>query len=421
MQHVIDISSDRLRLEEGRWQPLARRLQTAGLGAIVVALAIGAFGLESLLRAYVMNLCYYVSIALGALFFVLLQHLTRAGWSVVVRRLAELFTTAFPLLALLAAPAVLLILTGGLLGFPAAVHQVYPWTDAQYVAKEPLLQAKAPYLNAGFFAVRLAVYFAAWVGLSAWLLSRSLEQDRTGDPAITRGLGKWSAPAMYLFALTLTFFAFDVIMSLAPSWYSTIFGVYYFAGAMLSFCALLALTVHLLQRAGYMVRAVSVEHMHDVGKLVFAFVVFWSYIAFSQYMLIWYGNIPEETAWYAVRQTGGWIALSLLLLFGHFMLPFLMLISRAPKRRLQVLAGLACYVLVIHWLDIYYLVMPPYYFKLSDPGTAPFDLLGLLLAGLLAVGMGALLAGYVLRRMAMHPLIPERDPRLTESLAFTNI
>lgn len=425
MERVADLSRDRLTMD-GVALPWAQRLQFIGLGWLGLSVVVGVFRPESFFRGYLLNLCFFVSLALGALWFVMLQHLTRAGWSVVVRRLAELMAAALPMLGLLSLPIVIPVAAG----VPTGIHGVYPWTDPAYVAKEALVRHKQPYLNGGFFLLRAAVYFGVWSLLSSYLLRRSLEQDASGDPTLTLRMQRVSAPGMLAYALTVTFFAFDFLMSLAPTWYSTIFGVYYFSGCVLGFFALLALTMFLLQRAGRLNEAVSIEHYHDVGKLLFAFVVFWAYIAFSQYMLYWYANMPETSSWYVVRQSGPWLWLSLVILFGHFVVPFLLLISRVPKRRKALLVGGATWVLAVHWLDIAYLVLPPYFFGVaSDPRYvqgdrvlgAPFDWVALLLGLTLLVGLGGVLAAQMLRRMESCCLIPRRDPRLHESLEFENI
>jgi len=280
------------------------------------------------------------------------------------------------------------------------------------VAHDALLQAKASYLNSTFFVVRLAIYFLFWCLTASYFLRSSVAQDRSGEPRNTRRMEKLAAPAMMLFALTTTFAAFDLLMSLYPHWYSTIWGVYYFSGSVLGFFALMAVTLPLMHRAGYLRRTVGTEHFHDVGKLMFAFVVFWAYIAFSQYLLIWYGNIPEETVWFLERQTGEWTWVSLTLLFGHFLLPFLFLVSRRPKRRGQTLVAGAVWLLVMHWLDLYWIVMPQ-----ISPGKITVSLVDLLCF----VGIGGIFLATAIWRMSRQALIPVRDPRLRESLQFENI
>ena len=261
--------------------------------------------------------------------------------------------------------------------------------------------------------VSIASYFdsKALTGLARFFYRTSVKQDSTHDPALTRRMEVVSAPGMVLFALSLNFAAFDLLMSLDPHWFSTIYGVYYFACSVLLFFAVMPKILVWLQAQGLMKNAVTIEHYHDIGKFMFAFTVFWAYIAFSQYMLIWYGNIPEETEWFLKRQTGGWTAISLTLLFGHFVLPFLMLISRHVKRRPVLLAVIGVYVAVMCWIDMYWLVIPEF-----SPGVARFGLLDILVY----LGIAGIYSAVIAWRLGRTSLIPEGDPRLQESLAFEN-
>jgi len=255
--------------------------------------------------------------------------------------------------------------------------------------------------------------------MAGYFYRTSVRQDETGEVELTSRMQARSAPAIIVFGLTLTFFSFDLLMSLDPYWFSTIFGVYYFSGSAVGFFALLALVMIWLQQAGRVSHVIQVDHYHDVGKLMFAFVVFWAYIAFSQYMLIWYGNIPEETTWYVVRQQGLWLAVSLVLLFGHFIVPFVALMSRHPKRSPQLLKWGAWWVLAMHWCDMFYLTMPHAEHLTGAPaGFGPLDAVQCA-ASLIGIGGAATWA--VLRRMEQAALIPCRDPRLGESLEFENI
>jgi hypothetical protein len=381
---------------------LWRGLALVGAVALVVSFALAAAGAESWRRfffAYLVNFAFVLSLALGALYFVLLHHLTHSGWSVVVRRIGEALTAALPLLALLFVPVLL------------GMRELYPWSQTAIAAADHVVHGKAPYLNVSFFIVRWAVYLVAWTVTARYFFHRSLLQDSSGDASLTLQMERRAGPAMILFAVTLTFASIDLVMSLDPRWFSTIFGVYYFAGSVVGIYALLTVAAFTLQRSGFLRNAVTVEHYHDLGKLLFGFVVFWAYIGFSQYMLIWYANIPEETGWLAHRQENGWGWVGLLLVFGHFLLPFVALISRAPKRRPRILAAAAVWMLAMHWVDIYWLVMPA-----GNPGSPAPHLVDLTL--LLALG-SVFLAGaaFALRGRS---LVPERDPRLEESLAFEN-
>ena len=410
-----DISSDRLHIRDLA-PGLGNLAWLVGVAALVIAFAMSFFSsAESFLRGYVVGFMYTLSIALGALFFVLIQHATRAGWSVTVRRLAEYYSSGFGILAILSLPIVLSMI----FSVPAAaVHDIWPWTSAEIVSHDEILAGKAAYLNVPFFVIRMVAYFAIWIGLSRYFLNKSLEQDQSGDPQLTLQMNARSYVGIILFAFSMTFVAVDLLMSLDPHWFSTIFGVYYFAGCALSFFCLLSISIFWLQSQGRLQKSITTEHYHDVGKLAFAFIVFWAYIAYSQYMLIWYGNLPEETAWLVVRQSEQWGPVSLLLLFGHFIVPFLALISRIPKRGRYGLVVAACWLLVMHLVDLIWLVFPH---KNHDTHTiAEFVTMDVVQTLLCTVGIFGLYLWQVLRNAAQGSLLAERDPRLPEALAFHN-
>jgi hypothetical protein len=385
---------------------LGGRLWRGGLGVGVLAglasVALALFGAEqwrSFFVAYLVSYAFFLSLALGALFLILIQHVTHAGWGVVVRRLAEGVAATLPWLAVLFVP----VLFG--------LHDLYHWSRAEAVAADAVLAGKASYLNPTFFTVRWVVYFIVWVWLARYFVSRSIAQDANGDVELTVQMQRRAALGVVLYAFTVSFAAIDILMSLDPHWYSTMFGVYYFAGAVVGALAVIIVAAVLLQGAGLLGRVITREHYHDLGKLLFAFIVFWAYIAFSQYMLIWYGNIPEETEWYLRRQSNGWGWIGLVLVFGHFLLPFLALISRTPKRRKGLLAVAAGWMLGMHWVDVAWLVVP-HFAPLS--GAVSVETVTLLLA----------FAGLMVARFAQvlrePSLVPERDPRIAESLTFEN-
>lgn len=377
------------------------RMITLGVGVVslLVSLLGWFFGdAEQFLFSYLASYMFVLSLALGALFFVLIQHLTRAGWSVVVRRIAENFMATIPLLVLLFVPIAI--------GYRQIFHG--------WVAPEPndaVLAGKHAYLNPTFFFGRAAIYFAAWVVMTWWLRRTSLAQDETGDPGLTLKMARVSAPMMLVFAFSISYAAIDWVMSLSPHWSSTMWGVYYFAGSTLGFLALLSLAMMWVQGRGWLDRAISIEHYHDVGKLMFAFVVFWTYIAFSQYMLIWYANLPEETAWFHSHLTGSWGFVGNSLIVGHFALPFVFLLSRHVKRRRTSLAVGAVFILFMHWVDVHWMVMP----TLHEAGVSLHwqDATTVL-------GIGGLFLWLFSRLTENAPLLPERDPRLRESLDFVN-
>lgn len=387
-----------------RWGTLALGV---GVVAVAAAVALGyarADGFKRLQHAWLVACVFWLSISLGGLFFVIIQHLTRAGWSVVVRRVAEIVAANTLVTALLFAPLVALALMGD--------ASLYPWADAHHLQEHPTLAAKAPWLDARFFALRCVVYFGTWWLLGRWLLRRSTQQDKAADVEPTLALERRSAPAMAAFALTLNFAAFDLLMSIVPSWYSTIFGVYVFAGSVMSFFAFVIVALRFLQARGVIDREVHVEHYHDLGKFLFAFVFFWGYIAFSQFMLIWYADLPEETFWFKSRMEGSWAVVSSVLLVGHFILPFAGLLSRHAKRRLAILTCWAVWLLAMQAVDLFWLVVP----SAESSGA---------LVGFIDVaawlGVGGLWLAALIRLAAARALIPINDPRLPQSLAFENV
>jgi hypothetical protein len=385
---------------EIRWSPGPRAFVIPGaVGLCALGLGVLLGERADFFRAYLTSLTFYLSLALGALVFVLLSHLMRAGWSVALRRVAEIVAwTLVPL-----APLTLLILFG--------MHDLYEWTHADAVAADALLEHKQAWLNPTFFVIRVFVYVVVWAGMALLFLRRSLAQDRTGDPELTVRNENFAGPATIVFAFSVTFASFDLLMSLDPHWYSTIYGVYFFAGAFLGFVALLVVLLSILGRTTEISRLVHTEHRHDLGKLLFAFIVFWAYIGFSQYMLIWYSNLPEETVWYAARQSGAWAGVSWLLVIGHFLAPFLALMSRHPKRRSTVLLVAALWILAMHALDLFWLVMPSV--RTSGPIVHLVDVVCF-------VGLGGLFFSALAWRMARVNLVALRDPRLDESLGFEN-
>ena len=375
-----------------------------------IPLLVGALGLTSGLSgwladphqfyfSYLIGWVFCLTIALGALFFVLIQHLTRARWSIVVRRMAEALLWTFPLLAVLGIP----VLFG--------LHDLYHWTHTEAVAADPILAGKTPYLNVPFFLIRLAVYFLVWSLLAYYLYRNSLLQDCTGDAGIPARQRKVSALGLAAGAITTAFASFDLLMSLDPHWFSTIFGVYVFAGAFMSIHALLVLCAMMLQGVGNLKGVVTTEHYQDLGKLTFAFVVFWTYIAFSQYMLIWYGNIPEETLWYRHRLSHGWEVHSAVLLLGHFVVPFFLLLSRAVKRSRLFLGVICVWLLAMQWFDIHWLAAPVLH---PDAATIHFlDVANWL-------GLFGIVLGVSMYRLVRHSLVPCRSPGLDDSLHFEN-
>lgn len=369
----------------------------------VIGLVLSAVGLffnaERFFFAYLTGISFWVTIVVGMLFFVMLHHIVSAKWSVVVRRLTENMMVVIPVLALLFIPVFF------------GIHSLYHWSHADVVAQDAALQHKSVYLNQTFFVVRTIIYFGIW-GVLAWrLLKVSNEQDKEHTESITARMKRISAPGIVLFAFTLSFAGFDWLMSLEAHWYSTIFGVYVFSGGLLAALAALTLVALTLRDHGILTDKITEEHYHDLGKLMFGFTIFWAYIAFSQLLLIWYGNIPEETLWYKHRwDVTSWQIISVVLLFGHFVIPFLALITRAAKRNFTVLKAVAIWLLIMHFVDLYWIILPVYS---PDLQVSWMDVTAV-------VGIGGIVLWYFWRQMASRPVIPINDPKLDASIKFVN-
>lgn len=393
-----------------------------GLGVVAsgAGLALGLTGghLDHFLMSWLIGAGYVLTVGLGGLGFVLLQHLTKAGWSVTSRRIAELTMQAIPFAGILLLPVVISTALGS--------GGVYPWADRHVAAEDHLVHMKHGYLNSGFFILRLAVYFGIWFWLTRYFAGRSSQQDESGDVELTKQMQWMAAPGIILFALTVSFAAFDLFMSVDPHWFSTIYGVYIFAGCMLSALSVMVIVLNRLVKQGMLHNIVTVEHFHDLGKLMFAFVFFWGYIGFSQFMLYWYGNIPEETLWFQLRTDETWGPVALILLFGHFLIPFAGLLSRGPKRDPNRLVGWAWYLLVMHAIDLFWLIRPclgwvTHHGPDANHDAAHHGMHFSLIDILAVVGPVALAIWWVLRSAQGQRLLCVKDPRMEESLHAHNI
>jgi hypothetical protein len=382
-------------------------LAVGGLGATLAA----ALSEESRARAmfsYLFAFESVLAIALGALGWLLIDHTVRSGWAVVVRRFIETAAATLPVFAVLWLP----------IGF-IGLHSLYPWSHEH----DEILAKKAWFLSSGFWYARAFFYLAVWSALGWFLYSTSIKQDSLGTNSAERDrlvhlIRKVCAGGIFLYGLTLSFGAIDWLMSLQPHWYSTIFGVYYFAASMLAFFAFLALITMAAQSAGVLKSAITTEHFHDIGKFVFGYTIFWAYIAFSQFVLIWYANLPEETEFFMVRVEGGWEGISYGLPVLHFFVPFLFLLSRQMKRSRGLLALASVWTLVMHCVDMYWLVMPNFGAHGEghhEPHLAPSYLDFTALLGMAGVFLAVY--GVLLNR---NKTVAVNDPRMMESLAHEN-
>lgn len=413
------------------------KLPFIGAVLLVIGLAVGfawpapagAFAEDGELWAgklwtsYITSFMFALALGLGGLVFTLIQHLVRANWSVVVRRLAENMMFTLPIVALAGIPV---LIWGD--------HAAYSWTHVEDVMLDPMLKAKVAYLNEQAHTVRFSFYVALWalMAFSFWYWSRKQDSAKTQEEAdeLARKARWWSPVAVLAFALSMTFGAFDFMMSIDPHWFSTIFGVYHFAGIMVAFHSLLVILAFGLQRSGMLKDVITPEHYHDLGKFMFGFTVFWTYIGFSQYFLIWYANIPEETNWFMYRAHGEWLVLSYAIVFGRFVLPFFLLLRRGWKRDPNYLVWMAVFVVTMEFVDMFWLTQPGFahhaahaaehsgahavaeYFHNHIPFTV--NDVGFLVG---FIGLVVAAFGWSLKTAK---LIPIKDPRLEDSLNHEN-
>ncbi len=373
-------------------------LAACAIAAFVVVFIAAFYNPKQFAFSYLFAFTFFFTICMGGLFWTIVHHAVDAEWSVVVRRQLENLASLIVVLAVLFIPFV----------FVAPI--LWEWMQPGN-AHDPLLIAKSGYLNPWFFWGRAGLYFTLMGTAAVLLRSFSIAQDESGKPRFTILNRRVTFSMALPFAICLTFAAVDWLMGLDYHWFSTMWGVYIFAGTALSSMCVLVLIISGLRRGGSLEGVVTHEHYHIMGKLMLAFTVFWAYIGFSQYMLIWYANIPEETIYFLNRNTESWWYLSTFLVVGHFFIPFLLLLFQFGKRTPTFLCGMSCWILLMHLLDIYIIVLP----ALHRNGFAPsfLDILCLL-------AVGCTLAVFFLRQLGGAPLYPLRDPRLKQSLNLKN-
>ena len=285
---------------------------------------------------------------------------------------------------------------------------IYPWTRTETMMADEVLRAKVAYLNVPFFIVRAAIYFAAWLTLAYFLARWSREQDRTGDPRLAVNMRKLSGGGLVLLAFTVTFAVFDWVMSLEPHWFSTIFGMLFLGGQGLGAMALVIVIAYLLSSRKEFARVLAPTTLNDLGNLLLAFVMIWAYLSFSQLLIIWAGNLPEEIPWYLHRMAGGWNVIALALAVFYFFVPFLVLLGRRNKRQHRRLATIALGILVARVLDLFFLIMPEFY---RDRLSVHWlDVAAL-------AGVGGLWMTMFLWRLRSLPLLAPNDPELAPALA----
>ena len=364
-------------------------------GAFGIVSLVGAFvDLGQFLQSYLMAYVFCLGVTLGCMALGMVHQLSGGAWGVVLRRPIGAASRVLPILTLLFLPIVF------------GMHHLYIWTHADLVAHDEALRHKQLYLNTPFWIVRAAIYFTVWNGLSFFLNRWSLEQDRTGDPWIARRMQRMSGGGLVLYGVTITFASFDWLMSLEPHWFSTIYGVLIMGGQGLSALAFLIVVIVWLSRRPPLDTVIVRDHFHDVANLMLAFVMLWAYFAFSQYLIIWAGNLPAEIAWYQHRLDSGWRLLGTGLMLFHFAVPFVLLLMRVVKRTPDYLIKVAVGILIVRIADLLWLVAPEFHdgFALSWMDVAlPIALFGLWTAAFVWQLRG-------------RPILPVHDPQFDEAL-----
>lgn len=366
----------------------------AGLVLIILAFAVNS---HRAFFDYLWMYMFLVSIGVGSLALVALEYLVGATWSTPFRRISEFLSTIIPLLVILVIP----LLFG--------MHDLFHWTHKEVLATDPILQAKSSYLNLNFFYFRVGLILLIWIIFFYLFTSNSMKQDISKDPLLTKRNIRFSAIFAILFIFTITFTAFDWMMSLEYHWYSTMFGVYYFAGTLLASFAAATFCSVMLNENGYLDKRLGNNNYYSFGTLMFGFNVFWAYIGFSQYMLIWYADIPEETFWLMMRMKGTWAYYSIGLIFIHFVLPFLLLLPRSSKVKPGLLKVMSIWILLAHFYDLYWLIMPSYF---TDGFAFGWSELGFMM-----FAAGLIITVFRLRASKTN-LMPVGDPKLEMGLNF---
>ncbi len=320
-----------------------------GVAALAIAVGGAFFDRGPFFRGCLVGYLLCLGVALGSTALLMLYHLSGGRWGYTIRRLLEAASRTLPVVAVFFIPVLL------------GLKELYPWARPELLRADPLLAEKRAYLNAGFFAARFAVYFAIWIALSVRLNRLSAEQDRTGDPALALKLQRVSAPGLLLYAATTFFAAVDWIMSLTPHWSSSIFGMLFMVGQGVTTMAAMLVVLRFVADREEMAEAVGPLVLRDLGNLLFMFLMLWAYMSFSQLIIIWAGNLPDEIPWYIPRLQTSWKFLSLALLLVYFAAPFALLLSRRVKQNLRVVGAVAGAVLAMRLLDLIWMVEPTFH------------------------------------------------------------
>jgi hypothetical protein len=375
------------------------RALVIGVAGLMVCAVVACFRPGSVLRSYLVAFNFWLAIALGCLAVLMLYHLTGGQWGFILRRLLEASSRTLPLMPLLFLPIIF------------GLHQLYLWTDPSEVAADRILQHKAQYyLNIPGFIIRAAVYFSIWLAVAYFLNRWSREQDQTADPEFARRMRILSGPGLVFYGLAVTFASVDWLMSLDPRWYSTIFPVVFAVGQVQAGLAFAIAVLALLVSRPPLSRVISTPDLWDIGNLLQAFVMFWAYVAFAQFLLIWCGNLPEEIRWYTPRFQGGWEWFGVVLICCQFVLPFLLLLSRHIKRNPRTLCAVAIFLLVMRFVDLFWEIVPAF-----PPADVMGHWLDFMVAVVAAAGVGGLWLAFFCWQLKRLPLLPLHEPEFANA------
>jgi hypothetical protein len=377
----------------------ARAAGVQRLALIVGVVGLGLLGLgytadhHQFFRSYLMGFVFWVSVALGSLALLMISHLSGGGWGIVARRVFEASSRTLPFLALAFLPVAF------------GLQDLYLWAQPDQLATDRIIQHKAPYLNTGFFLARSVLYFVIWSGI-AWTLSAwSRRQDGGADTALR--MQRLSGGGLLVYAITVFFMSVDWIMSLVPHYFSSVYGMLFMVGQGLSGMAFTIAMLAVFGQREPLSRVIGPSHFHDLGKLLLAFVMLWAYLTFSQFLIIWSANLPEEIPWYLARMQGGWGWVGLVLIFGHFFLPFFLLLNRDLKRNARTLSLIALVIMVIRLADMFWLIGPAH-------GTTEIALHWMDVVA--PVALGGLFVTVFLWQLGTRPILPVGEPWLDDAV-----
>lgn len=387
--------------------PELDRIKRPALIVGVVALGLTAVGAflpnhqEQFFRSYLLAYVYWIGISLGCFAILMIQHLSGGAWGIVIRRILEAATRTFSLGLLLFVPVALSLY----------FSHLYLWTDASVVAHDAILQGKQKYLNAPFFLGRTALYFLIWIGIAYLLNKWSRQQDEASEPKeFTRKMQDFSGPSLVFLGGTMTFASIDWVMSLDPHWVSTIFGVLFMGGQALTAIAFIITVIVFLSKYKPMNEVIAGRHLNDLGKLMLAFVMLWAYFSFSQFLIIWSGNLPEEIPWYIQRLSGAWKVVAGFIILFHFMLPFFLLLPRKANRNPRILVSVALLIMVMRYVDLYWLVGPQVSHGVGNQMNVAFHFNWMDIAA--PIGIGGIWVWYFITQLKKLPLLPINEPGL---------